>query len=398
MNKLISYFHLNQIGFLELMLAFFPIISGYRYGSIPMSLLWPILMDVVALTKKRKKVSMKLLLLVFSFVITHELIVLLINDANQTHVNAIVSLVILLLSIILIAPVLNYEKLIGSLYLVGLVSAGGIIYHAIVLFSGGFATPIPLPFLPTPDQGSRLFEELGRPSSFYWEPASFVTFMMVPLFISIAEKKNLLIGFWLICILLSGSTNGIVMAPAMVAISIILSQKKNYSHFISLVVLIIVGFIFFDSKYFDIGIEKAENTEVSDNVRLSNGPWLVSNMPTEAVLFGIPVHSVDEYIQKNNLGSSRVSKTRNFYLSDFWLVLVTYGVLGLLLHLSVYFDFLRKERSLLPYIVILLVAQFSQSVSFRSLYLFQICFIMCYLIFQNNQRYENTYNNNILCK
>ena len=316
----------------------------------------------------------------FGFVLFHELVVLLINDANQTHINSIISSFLLLSSIIIIAPTLTYQKLVGSLYLVGLISAGGIIYHTFLMMYGRMMTPIPLPFLPTPDVSSRLFEELMRPSSFYWEPASYVTFMLVPLFLSIHEKKNIMIGFWLICILLSSSTNGIVLAPAMVAISVLSSRKKNFSQFLSLVVLIIVGFVFFNSNVFEIGIDKAENTEMASDARLSNGPWLVSNMPPEDLFWGIPVHGVKEYISlNNNIASTRIVRNNDFYMSDFWYVLVVYGVIGLILHLAVYFKFLTKNRQLLPYILILLIAQFSQSLSFRSMYFFQLCCLLCFV-------------------
>lgn len=384
MKKLFSFLHVDHVGFLELMLAFYPIVAGYQYGSIPMNLVWALFMDMIAFTRIRKPMRNVILVIVFSFVILHDVVVWMSNGMPRTHLNSILSIIVLLTSIIIIAPALNFEKLVGSLYLIAFLVCGGIIYHFILLLSGRIITPIPLPFLPAPDISSRLFMEANRPRSFFWEPASFVTYMMIPLFISLLKKDWPLMVFFLFCIFLSTSTNGIILAPLMIVVYILFSRQKFSGKSFYTIILFAMGIWLFNSSLFDAGVDKLERTDASSNVRLSNGPWLVSQMPLEHIILGIPYHSANEYLSKGFISDgSRIDPYRNFYLSDFWRVLVIYGLFGLILHLLVYFYFLRKDKTLLPYIIVLLVAQFSQSIAFQSTYVFQLCFILAYI--RNNR-------------
>lgn len=380
MKKLLSFLHVDHVGFLELMLAFYPIVAGYQYGSIPMSLVWALLMDMIAFTRIRKPMRNVILVIVFSFVILHDVVVWMSNGMSITHLNFIISIIVFSTSIIIIAPALNFEKLVGSLYLIAFLVCGGIIYHFILLLSGRIITPIPLPFLPAPDISSRLFMEAHRPCSFFWEPAAFVTYMLIPLFISLVKKDWPLMLFFLFCIFLSTSTNGIILAPLMIAVYILFSRQNLSGKSLYAIILFAMCIWLFNSSLFDAGVDKLERTDASSNVRLSNGPWLVSQMPSEHIVLGIPYHSVNEYLSRGGVvDGSRIDPSRNFYLSDFWRVLVSYGIFGLILHLSVYFYFIQKDKTLIPYITILLVAQFSQSVAFQSTYVFQLCFILAYI-------------------
>lgn len=377
---------IGNIGLLELMFAFFPIISGYQYPGLPMGTLWILLMDFIALSRRKKIIKDNLLFFLYAFIIFHELVVFFATGLSITHLNNIFSTIVCLSGVIIIPGALDFKKLVRSLYIVGFIACIGIIYHFILLLSGKWITPILLPFLPAPPITSRAFEEMGRPVSFFWEPASFVTFMMVLLFISIVKKEWPIMLFFFFCILLSTSTNGIILAPLMLAIYVLGSKAKIVSKLMVVVILVSMSLFFFSSSLFEQGIQKAEETEFSENVRLSNGVKLVSTMPLGDIILGISAPNTDNYINENYTELRGFhGDTRNFYISDFWYVLVVYGIIGLILHLSTYLKFTLSEKRLLPYVVVLLVAQFSQSISFRSLYVYQFIFIFSFIIW-NKQR------------
>ncbi len=380
MKRLLSYLHIENLGLLELMLAFYPIIMGYGYGSIPMSLLWLVLMDVVAFFRHRRLLHNRLLFFVYAFVLLHEFIVLFMDGFMSSHINTIIALVIYLASIFIVAPALDYKKMVGSLYLIGYVACAGIIYHFILLLSGSSSiNPIPLPFLPALDDSSRLFEDMNRPCSFFWEPASFVSYMLIPLFLSLIDKDWKLMIFFVFCIFLSTSTNGIILAPIMIIVYAIMGKQKTMTKVFIMIALVGMVFWLFNSPIFESGIDKLEGTDFSENVRVSNGPWLVSQMPVDHIIFGTPTYSVDLYLSEGYVTGDRVGERARFYLSDFWYVLIIFGVFGLLLYLLVFISFIRKDKTLWPYIATLFVALFSQSVAFRPFYVFQMCFILAYI-------------------
>lgn len=388
MKRILSRLNIEKIGLLEIMLALYPIISGYQYGFIPMSLVWLLVMDAVAMTKKRQRLQEKLLMVVFLFVLLHEIVVWVITGFPSTHLNFILSTSICLFSIFIIAPVLQYDRLEGSLFLVGYISCIGLLYHFGLLLSGESISPIRLPFLPAPDMDSRLYEVSDRPCSFYWEPASFVTFMMIPLFISMIKKRWVILVFILLCIFLSTSTNGIILAPCMILVYVLMARQKTFSRVFVAVMLFGMVFLLFNSNFFEMGIDKLTNTNVESNVRTSNGPWLISHMPAEHIFFGLPTHTVEEYVDMGFVSNERVRSHGGMFLSDFWLVWASYGIIGLVLYIISYIQFAYRERTLWPYIAVLLIALFSQSLSFRPLYVYQLCFILCYLRNQQLFRLE----------
>lgn len=196
--------------------------------------------------------------------------------------------------------------------------------------------------------------------------------------------------FFFICILLSTSSNGIFMAPLMLAVYVFTTKSKFSNKVLVAIALVAVMVFFFRSNIFDIGKNKIENTEFSENVRIANGPNLVTKMPISDLIFGIPETTVENYI-KNSGYRVPVSMLGGYYMSDFWYVMVVYGVVGLLLHLLIYFRLIKLDNSLLPYLLVLLLAQFTQSISFRSMYVYQMICVWSYVIYFKNLKYNNNY-------
>ena len=178
------------------------------------------------------------------------------------------------------------------------------------------------------------------------------------------------------------------MAPIMIAVYVLTSSTKKSNKFWITLVLALMVVFFFKSGLFDIGKEKIENTEFSENARLADGPALVSQMPVSDLILGIQETTVEKYIRKKSLGLS-LSHLDSYFVSDFWYVMVLYGIIGLVLHLLVYYRIVKTEESLFPYIVVLLIAQFTQSISFRSMYIFQMMCIWTYISYRKKQ---NNYN------
>ncbi|WP_106829652.1 hypothetical protein [Parabacteroides pacaensis] len=379
MKKKMNYFDLNQIGLLELIFAFYPILSGYAYGALKMDLLVLLVMDVIVLLRPCKKwLNCPPLLWLMFFILLHELILFFYLGADRNYLfNTIIGYFITFISIFIIAPALNYKKLVGSLMWVGILSAGGILYHFYIIQTGGVCHPIKLPFMPDLASDTRLFEEVSRPTSFYWEPAAFVTYMMVPLFISLYQRKFLLTGGIIFVMFLSTSSTGILLSIIICGIYI-LTQKVKLRY--KLILLSLAGSMIvflLSSEMFEAGVTKIEKMDIENTSRLINGPSLIMNMPFEHLITGMLEANVIDY---NRINPSNLIWTHSgdIFVSSFWLVWAKFGIIGLFLYLNLYYRLIKSTIQLLPYGLILIIAMFFQGFMFSAIFAFQIIFMVAF--------------------
>ena len=382
MKKLIHYLSIDNIGVLELLFASYCILSGYSWGIVKGNLLFLFIMAIMAYIRKGKSVvKMKELTWLVTFVAIHEFVLAMVINAPGYMINNTVSI---LISCILIYPIvraLNIEKLLGALNLVGIISIIGIVYHYIIIRNGGAVSPIPLPFMPGLDTASRLYEEGNRPTSFYWEPAAFATYMMVPLFLALRNKKFIWSMVIIVSMFLSTSTTGITMSLFML-VCYLFTQKINIKYK-ALIVVITGAFIWslFYTDLFSAGMDKMAQTDIESTSRTINGPSMVFNMPLNHIIMGMPAANPYDYFMSGGFYSSDiVVKDGSIYCSTIWLVLAKYGIVGMLLFLWLYIKPMKVTREITPFILVLFVSMFFQSFTIgTSGFAFQIIFIYVFI-------------------
>lgn len=380
LRRLVRYFDFETIGILEILYALYPIMSSYQIGSIPMDFLWIIILDIFALRISYSYFRVNIMYFLFSLVLLHEFVLYLANGLDSSHFNNILSIGLMLVSIFIIAPALNLNKMKGAINLIAILSCFGIFYHAVMILSGNTVSPIPIPFLPAPNTESRIFQESIRPLSFFVEPGAFAGFMMMPLFLALSNKKWVLVAFYVFSILLSTSTNGIVMTPILIVLFILLGKVSLKAKLVPIILIISMSFVFLNSPLFESGIKKIEDTDTGTNQRLSNGPSFVQRLPTEYLIWGMPVRNADEYIEKGYYGGGdpRVGN-ETLYMSDFWNIISIYGIIVLIVHIMVYLYFIKKDISLVPYMGILFVALFTTRRAYGCSYAIDMIFLLMWL-------------------
>lgn len=396
-KKILGYIHIESFGLLEMLFAFFMILTGYKYGSLRFDLLTLLLMDVLALKRGKGIRLYRPLFYIAVYVILHELFLLLfVKDIPPTHINFVLGLAIHLFSIFIIAPALEYEKLKSALFLVSAISMAGIIYHFLIIQTGGSVTPIKLPFFPEMAETSRLYEEGLRPKGFYWEPAAFITFILVPLFIALRERYTIWAIMIVFTMFLSSSTTGIALSTTMVGIYILTQKVSIKFKLLTAVVMVAMLAILFMGNLFEPGMTKIRETEVETTARLINGPELVEHMPKEHLVFGFPDSHVWDYYMKNpeiKRANLILSEDHDYiFVATFWHVLAKDGIVGLVLLLYLYLIIMIRERELLPYLGALFIALFTSGIFFSSAFTYEFSFILAviYHIYQSEEdEFEN---------
>ena len=299
-------------------------------------------------------------------------------------VGDVVSSLIIALSIPIIASTVDCTKLKGTIQWVALLCLGGLLYHFTIMTRGGVDSihPLTLPFFPSLEDTSRAFEEIRRPTSFFWEPSSYATFMVIPVFLCLSERNILMGCIYALSLFLSSSTNGIIFIAVLFSGFFFVSNYKVYQKVLVALSLVALGYMLFNSDLFIQGVDKRESTELSDNQRIMNGPNLVAVTPSEYLLLGADAANINDFLHLHpdiDKSKLRFLKTGSLFVSDFWRVLVKYGIIGLLLVLWMYFKAYKMNMPIRPYILVLLVALFSQSVVFGNSWGFEWIFILSFI-------------------
>lgn len=398
---------------LELLLAAYPILGQYVYGGFHLELFILLILDVLALQRKKGLLKCKPLIWFSAIAIIHEIVVFIITGANnQTHFNNIISIIIYIVSVFIIAPAVDFRRLSGAINIISIFCMLGLVYHFLMIQTGHSVTPIQI--LPDPGSKSRLHEVGYRPVSFFWEPATYILYMMLPLFISLIERRFVFSAIIIFTVLLSTSTNGIVFAFIIIA-GYALTQKISKSLKIGIVIMgIFFAYFLFNSSLFESGVEKINETEYEHTSRLYNGPTILEGLPKEHLIFGIPRFNVYEYYaHTDNLrGVYLIEKHNEIFLPTFYLIIVKYGILAFAFYLWLLIYIAVKSRRLWPYLLVIVVSMFSQTavlnLSWTNTMIFMFSFIAYdtkwqsletqgQQILKKSFKNENTYSHNPIC-
>ena len=383
-RKIVNYLGVNNIGFLELTTALFPILAGYAYSPIYLSFIIPLVMILHCMKKGIKPYRSAPLKFFAIYLVIHEIsLTAFCPYVGTTPITNMIGDLTHVLVILYAIQVINYEKFKGSIILVAIISSIGILYHYLLIKSGNIVTPIKLPFLPDPGAESRLHEEGLRPVSFFWEPAAYASYMIIPLFISLTEKKYLLVTCFLFFIFLSTSTLGIVMSSITIVSWVFLSKTGKWAKCMIVLCAAVMVFLTAKTNIFEAATKKISETELEETARTINGPVVAENMSFSDFLVGLPDNTPTDYWKKGRINDSRFIAKDELYLSTLWYVIAKLGILGLLLYLCLIYVSIKNNKQVIPIILAVLISMFASNMYIGSQFVFYFTFI--YLLKYQNE-------------
>lgn len=369
---IVKYLGIGELGVVELILALFPIMSAYVYSPIYLSFVIPALIIIYCILRGVTPINNKPLKYFAIYLVIHEVFLsLFYTYVGFTPITNMIGDVSHIIVILFAINIISIDKFQGSIMLVAICVSIGLLYHFIIISNGGTVTPIKFPLLPDPGASSRLHEIGERPVSFFWEPAAYASFMLLPLYIALSDKKYVLAGLFLFFIFLSTSTSGIILSVIMVLSWLFISQKGTFSKVIT--ILILGGsfvYIITRTNLFEYGMTKMDNTNIEETARTINGPVLAYHLSVEDFFFGIPDNTPTDYWKKGKVVDSRLIGDEELYLSTFWYVLAKLGIIGLILYLSIFISAYNKNRALIPILLTIVVSLFSSNIYIGSHFVF----------------------------
>ena len=279
--------------------------------------------------------DIKYIKLLAIFVLAHESILYATMNRIPSYFNNLVlSYAIIFISIGILFPMFNFKKLIGSFNWVAIICLIGLLYQYVIILAGGSVTPIALPFLPALDETARVYSLLNRPSSFFWEPQSYCSFMFVPLFIALYERKIIWGAVITLSMFLSGSTTGIIVSLLMLGSMMFSSNLSKTYKALFILIGVVMVYLLFNTSYFEAGASKIEETSFEENSRIFNGLMLVFRMPFHYWITGVNYANVADFYFSGEVGSGfLLEKFDTIYVSTIWMILAKFGIVGTYLYI-----------------------------------------------------------------
>lgn len=385
-RKIVDYLDLNHFGWLEMLFAMYLILCGYEM-VFSSSILVLILMVVFAASRKRIKYEFSIdkpimIFLIYYFI--HDGIVLFFFG-QFSFLNNYVGNAIILLLIPFIAKALQYKKMVSCLNWVAIISVIGLLYHVFTVFQGGYVTPIQIPFLSMNQERVQNLVDLNfiRPTSFFVEPQAFVSFILVPLFLSLYHKKYFWSAILIISLFLSTSTTGIIAAFLILFFYFFNPNRRSKTKLLQLcIVLLVMSILYYfliHSQLFSVGFDKIQRTDFSSTERISQGLLIVSSMDWTECILGAPYFSQVDYCMTHGL-SSLIDENGMVYMSTIWSMIFRYGIVGLCLYLYIFLYYFKKSKELLSYIIVYIITLFSNPDTIGGFFAFSVIFIIAFTL------------------
>lgn len=361
-NRIGSIISFKELGWAEMLIALMPILGAYYLGPVPFSFWISLLLIAVSIVKK-KRIDIQMfwpLILFICYFLAHEIVLLLTNDSF--NINRRIEQLVFLISIICVVPMLEIKKLIYSLNFISLICIIGLFYQIGVIMTGGVVRPIGIPGLVMSEV--RLTTLSMRPSSFFMEPAAYTLYMFAPLALSLINKKYWWATIIVISMLLTTSTTAFFSVFIILGVFAITQGLFRRNAFVIIIVGVILYYGYSNLSFFDVGRSKMEETDYEANVRIQQGPALVGTMYWNEFIFGAPYNDLTEYYFDGRTRGveTKISADNTLYITTAWNLIFSFGIVGLLLYLNVYYRLLKRCRILLPYIICLLVTMFTASI------------------------------------
>ncbi len=357
---------------LEMLVPFIGMLAPYKISILPLSAI--ALMLIFLFQRRTIRISfskqLRPYLLFLTYIVLRDLVHMgfSVSDPVSVQFNRLLEDIVMYALIFLICDEFDEDVLFRWWKIAGVIFGAGMIYHVILLFLGKQIEPISI--IPGYSIGNASVEVFRRPTSFFSEPAAYVTSMMPLLFLSLKKKKLIWAALSTFLIALSTSTVGVVLA-AVLWITFILLEKKTFKT-TCLYLFLVVGFVilFINLPVFSDTLQKLEAVSEGGSTWGSRveGPFqIVGAMRWYELPFGTAILDAREFISNhtlNSFDSSLIVGNQDGYsvfLNTIASLIFRYGIVGLCLFLLTFKNKIFNNRyEARMYAIMLLVAAFAQ--------------------------------------
>lgn len=371
-KKFISSFKTNGLKsfpFLELLLAMVIPMAQYAYGIGSVGMFIFYFVAVVYFLKSKQLSFFTPLIALCLYCLTIGICKLIITPNTINVINQLGSMVLFCLSLCAIVPSINMSKLSSAFIVVGLIFAVGLYYQAFLVYGlGQKVAPIKIFFTPTePYEAGRFAELSTRPESVFLEPGTYAAYIIISLFFSLKNRRYFEAAIFELSILLSASTNGLIISFIIIFLFILIMINKSRHRqlyticFIFIAIIAILLFlylpIFEESKDKLFLVLQGNSSFIPRVVAVFD---IVGNFSPFEFVFGTSYSSLDFFESSNTYLIPVTAYYTYGYVNTIGSSVFSYGFLALIFLLAYYIiaaiNLKGENRVLLVQIVVSVIA------------------------------------------
>ena len=364
----------NRNHVLEMLIPFFGVFEPYRISIIPIT---AIILAVIIISRGRinfrtHKSTMPYVLFVIYMSLRDVLHMFLsVSDSVGVQFNRLLANVVLYMLLFLACNNdFDEDALFKWWKVAGIIFGAGMLYHVfqiLVLNQDVY----PLSIIPGYDIAHDTQTLYSRPSSFFSEPAAYVSSMLPLLFLSLKKKNFKWAAISTFLILVSTSTVGVILSAVLWIVFIIFEKKSFKVTFIYLVLVVCFVIMFQYLPIFSDTLQKLQDVSEGESTwgsRIQEPFQMIGAMRWNELPFGTSMLNAREFIYHNIERFSnpstlieRISDDETMFLNTIALIIFRYGVIGLLFYLRIFKNKLfNKKYEARMYSIMLIVASFGQ--------------------------------------
>jgi hypothetical protein len=305
-------------------------------------------------------------------------------------ITGVFTVLIILTILLCLGDKIDEDKLYVYYKFWGTIAILGILYHSVMVFIfKQSVSPIRLGL--STDLERNWADSIQRPMSFFSEPQAFASYVVPFLFLSLRKNELKWAAFITLSILLSTSTQGIVMMLILWGGYFV--SKKSF-RLRNIITFSLLFFYFFLTPASESFKERTILKEGSTQVRIMRGFDIFETLSFKEKILGVGFGSVGEYVygHERQLDWSIGNHDLNTlgFISGFSGFMVQFGILGTLLLIIMFYKFWRKyDSSTRSFLIMIFAAFFSQNMVFNVYFLY---FFLFYLGMNKQNGYYIKFN------
>lgn len=244
------------------------------------------------------------------------------SDFTNTLNNSLGMIVFATLAIFICNPQnINIDKLYKACKIIGILSTLFLLYQFTAYYVFDLVVRGNIPFLSVNDIGFRSIEQ-GRPTSFFLEPAHYALYISPIYAMSIIKKEYLTSFLFLVGLIFSTATTGIVMGIGLPLIIIFSYKNKNSFKNILLIIVAISVLQLVTSLFFENILTKITFDSMLSSSRIFGTLYVFDYFELNEWLFGIGINRMPDF-----LGAYLDTIIRN-YANSFLFSIISFGLIG----------------------------------------------------------------------
>ena len=300
------------------------------------------------------------------------------NAFSVAGINNFVMQLIIILILAATIPSVHAKNLYKSYTIIGSVAITIMYFQAFRLLL--FNIPaIPVTFLPVSPEDAHFWGSFKglRPSSLFTEPQAYASFM-IPLLVLALKYKNLLFSYIIsFSILLSTSSQGILLVAIIYLYTIFFSDTSWYVKILSILFAGLAIYAFFNLSIFDFALKKLGNTNIENNVRLTRGFLIYISFDFLNLLIGIGGGIKDyvlthlSYFPWANIYIQSHQEFLLGYATTVALILLQFGLIGAFMFFRMLYKMFKYEDNKMRlFLLIIIILSFTQTILFNAWFIF----------------------------